>query len=254
MKMRYGALSDQGDVRTENQDRILALTGMVAGKETGLFVVADGMGGLSYGSAVSAYIIESFSRWWEEDFPEMAQAGKCKKEEIKELLEQEIWDVNQEVFAFCKRENCRSGSTLSVLFIYDGHYYIVNMGDSRIYHFQNGELKRLTEDQSMAAQLVREKKLTEEEAKRSGKNHILTMCIGMVEIPRSFYTEGTLNKGDCFLLCSDGFYNEAEEQEVCNILNQNEIEPQKKAHFLRNLIQPGKAGDNVSEIIVEIME
>ena len=91
MKMRYGALSDQGDVRTENQDRILALTGMVAGKETGLFVVADGMGGLSYGSAVSAYIIESFSRWWEEDFPEMAQAGKCKKEEIKELLEQEIW-------------------------------------------------------------------------------------------------------------------------------------------------------------------
>lgn len=254
MKMRYGALSDQGDVRTENQDRILALTGMVEGKETGLFVVADGMGGLSYGSAVSAYIIESFSRWWEEDFPEMAQAGKCKKEEIKELLEQEIWDVNQEVFAFCKRENCRSGSTLSVLFIYDGHYYIVNMGDSRIYHFQKGVLKRLTEDQSMAAQLVREKKLTEEEAKHSGKNHILTMCIGMVEIPRNFYTEGTLKNGDCFLLCSDGLYNVAEEQEICNILNQNEIDPQEKAHSLRNLIQPGKAGDNVSEIIVEIME
>ena len=167
MRITYGCCSDRGDVRTENQDRVLALSGEVEGKEAGLFVLADGMGGLEYGSSVSTYITDEFLKWWEEDFPQMAHAGKCEKEEIRELLEQEIWDINQAVLAFRKRENCRSGSTISILFVYGDDYYIVNMGDSRVYIVQDGRLRRLTEDQSMAAQLVREGKLTEAQAKHS---------------------------------------------------------------------------------------
>ena len=85
MRITYGCCSDRGDVRTENQDRVLALSGEVEGKEAGLFVLADGMGGLEYGSSVSTYITDEFLKWWEEDFPQMAHAGKCEKEEIREL-------------------------------------------------------------------------------------------------------------------------------------------------------------------------
>ena len=88
MRITYGCCSDRGDVRTENQDRVLALSGEVEGKEAGLFVLADGMGGLEHGSSVSTYITDEFLKWWEEDFPQMAHAGKCEKEEIRELLEQ----------------------------------------------------------------------------------------------------------------------------------------------------------------------
>ena len=48
MRITYGCCSDRGDVRTENQDRVLALSGEVEGKEAGLFVLADGMGGLEH--------------------------------------------------------------------------------------------------------------------------------------------------------------------------------------------------------------
>ena len=50
----------------------------------------------------------------------------------------------------------------------------------------------------MAAQLVREGKLTEAQAKHSKQNHILTMCIGMFEIPKNFYTEGKVKSNDSF--------------------------------------------------------
>ena len=96
MRITYGCCSDRGDVRTENQDRVLALSGEVEGKEAGLFVLADGMGGLEHGSSVSTYITDEFLKWWEEDFPQMAHAGKCEKEEIRELLEQVAAELEQE--------------------------------------------------------------------------------------------------------------------------------------------------------------
>lgn len=254
MRITYGYFSDRGDVRTENQDRVLALSGEVEGKEAGLFVLADGMGGLEYGSSVSTYITDEFLKWWEEDFPQMAHAGKCEKEEIRELLEQEIWDINQAVLAFRRWENCRSGSTISILFVYGDDYYIVNMGDSRVYIVRDGRLRRMTEDQSMAAQLVREGKLTEAQAKHSKQNHILTMCIGMFEIPKNFYTEGKLKSNDSFLLCSDGLYDALSEEEISSTLTRRELKPQERAELLRKMIEPGMAKDNVSDIVVEIMK
>ena len=79
MRITYGCCSDRGDVRTENQDRVLALSGEVEGKEAGLFVLADGMGGPEHGSSVSTYITDEFLKWWEEDFPQMAMPGSARK-------------------------------------------------------------------------------------------------------------------------------------------------------------------------------
>ena len=94
----------------------------------------------------------------------MIQAGRDSDTDIKELLEQEIWDINTQIYQFKEREGCRCGSTFSALLLYNGKYYIENLGDSRIYRFRKNNLEQLTKDQSLAAQLVREKRLTPEEA------------------------------------------------------------------------------------------
>lgn len=247
----YGANTDRGDVRSENQDSILCLTGTVNGHACALFVAADGMGGLSYGSQVSRFITEQFARWWREDFPQMMCAGRDSEADIKELLEQEIWDINQSVLRFKEEAQCRSGSTLSLLLFYGEKYFIKNMGDSRIYRQRAGILERLTEDQSLVAQLVREGRMTEKEACKSGKRNILTMCIGMFQIPQSFYASGQILPGDCFLVCSDGLYNPVGEEKIAAILGLPEKSTQTKAGELRRLIGPGEASDNVSVIVAE---
>ena len=96
----YGAVSDKGDIRTDNQDSILYLTGSIQGSEAALSVIADGMGGLSFGAQTSQYITEQFKRWWYEEFPDIVRENMDHKEDIRELLEQEIWDINQAILAF----------------------------------------------------------------------------------------------------------------------------------------------------------
>lgn len=262
---RYGVLSDQGDVREENQDAILCCiqeeneTADPCLKGAGLFLVADGMGGLSYGRQVSSYAVSQFQCWWNEDFPQMIQAGRDSDEDIRELLEQEIWDINNQIYEFKERENCRCGSTLSVLLLYNGRYFIENLGDSRIYLFQKKKLDQLTKDQSLVAQLVREKKITPEEAKTFPKKNVLTMCLGMFQIPQSGFETGKIGQGDIFLLCSDGFYGCSEKEDAEEVLEcfrkqtHREDALQTLASQLRSLVLPGKAKDNVSIITVEVV-
>ncbi len=251
MQFTYGAITDAGDLRTENQDSVLCISGTIDGNHAALFVVADGMGGLSYGSQVSSFITRQFATWWKEDFPAMVRVGRTGQEDMKELLEQEIWDVNQSLLRFKEESGSRSGSTLSLLLLFGNEYYIENMGDSRVYQLRQGQIRCLTKDQSLVAQLVRENRMSEEEAKSSRKKNVLTMCLGMFEKPQSFFAQGTLEDGDRFLLCSDGLHNHLEVEEMEEVLNQAALSSQKKAWTIRQMIKPGTADDNVSVVVVE---
>ena len=248
----YGAPTDRGDIRTENQDSVLTLTGTVKTQPTALMIIADGLGGLSYGAEVSRYIIEQFKRWWYEDFPSMIQEGMDTEEDIQELLEQEIWDINHSVVDFRNKMQCRSGSTLSLLLLYKRKYYIENIGDSRIYLMRDGSLSQLTQDQSLATQIAKKHQIETEGVSYSKAKNILTMCIGMSPIPQSNYSSGKLCSGDCFLICSDGLYNPLEIRQMESVLGEKKIPAIQKAECLRKMISKGKARDNVSAIVVEI--
>ncbi len=247
-----GAITEKGDIRKENQDSILEQRGRVGGSPAALFLVADGMGGLSYGAQVSSYIIRQFARWWESDFPQLIKDGMATEENIRELLEQEIWDINLAVLEFKNRMQCRSGSTLSLLLLYNGRYYIENMGDSRVYLMREDRLYQLTEDQSVAARQMRDQGITQEEADRSRMKHVLTMCLGMFAIPQSNFHCGECARGDQFLVCSDGLHGFVEKRQMEAVLRDERMTADEKANALRNQILPGNARDNVSAIVVEI--
>lgn len=248
----YGSATERGSVRKENQDSILCRTGIIEGSLAALFVIADGMGGLFHGATVSHYITGQFAVWWEKDFPQMLRAGYRESGNIKELLEQEVWDVNQFLLQFRQKEACHAGSTLSALLLYQDRYYIVNLGDSRIYRLRKKKLERLTVDQSLVAQLAREKGITEKEAEQFAGKNVLTMCVGMFPVPQNYYAAGFVEAGDSFLLCSDGFYNPLGEVCIRTILEETQITSQEKVEKLIEMISPGKATDNISAILAEI--
>ncbi len=247
----YGSLTDRGDLRAENQDSILCLQGNPEDKNAALFVVADGMGGLSYGAMVSSFITDMFEEWWNEDLPEMMRAGRTDREDIRELLEQEIWDINNRILEFKRVNNTRCGSTLSLLLIYEDSFYIENMGDSRVYRLSSEGLCRLTVDQTLRAQLLREGRISEEELKSFKKKNVLTMCMGMFEVPESYFTIGELGTTETFMLCSDGLYNALEDKEISRVLERNDLSPEEKVNLLRRMIPIGEGKDNVSIIVVE---
>lgn len=248
----YGAASDKGDIRKENQDSILLLTGSIEGTEAVLSVIAGGMGGLSYGAQTSQFIIGQFQRWWNEEFPEIVQEHMDRREDIQELLEQEIWEINQAILAFNHQMHCKSGSTLSLMLLYKNQYFIENIGDSRVYLMRGRRLYQLTEDHSLVARMMRHYQLSEEEAKHSVMRNKLTMCMGMFSVPESNYYTGELEEGDCFLLCSDGLYNPLKRSQIERILGEDEFSAAEKAEYLRRMIEPGGASDNVSAIVIQV--
>ena len=245
----YGAICDIGDRRKENQDSILHLSGKLLDTDAGLFIVADGMGGMDKGAFASKSITDWFLSWWKEDLPQMLGAGFDSKEDIFELLEQEIWDINNFILDCSKRQNIRCGSTLSLLLLLGNAYYIENLGDSRIYLLRDKSISCLTEDQSVAAKMMREGQLNEAEALSSGLKNKLTMCMGIFEFPKSLRYFGKVEEGDTFIICSDGLYGRISSEDMALIAGE-EGELQIKAQKLRQSIPKGSCDDNASVILV----
>ncbi len=240
-----GGISEVGDRRASNQDSILYVHDIVEGHTVGLFAVADGMGGLSFGLEMSRYIVSELKRWWEMDMPQMIHSDCTKDEEIHELLDQEIWDINQSALKFVKQTGRQSGSTLAFLFLLDRRYFIKNLGDSRIYRFRKQKMEQLTVDQITCQPVKAGNRIVRYRS-------VLTMCVGMLESPVAYSTDGIVSTGDCFLLCSDGLYNCLETDNICSVLENTDLHPNDMALNIRKKIPVGQALDNVSVIIIKI--
>lgn len=248
-----GALTDVGNVKKVNQDSILVKVGDGTQGEFGLFVVADGMGGLAAGERASNIIVEGLDYWWKNNLSLIL----CKNENIElSVIDQElnnaIKEINKRIIDFSISINEKVGSTLSALFIYRNTYIIKHIGDSRIY-ILNDSVRKLTEDHSWVAQQVREGKISPEEAKTHTKRNILTRCAGVIEDIKIFELSGEIRPSDDFLLCSDGFYNFLDEEEIFNSLSGCKKQDKDIQESLIELLEKVKsrgAHDNVSAIVI----
>ena len=242
---------EPGDVRHVNQDHILALQGEIGRYTAGMFLVADGCGGMSRGELVSRFLQESFRVIWEQELPKLLSAGRREKDSVLRALSSWVDQINGVAYAFRQRTGEQIGSTLTVLMTLDGEYYILNVGDSRAYLFRRGRLSQLTQDQTLVADMLRNHELTPEAAARFPHKNALTMCVGYFEQIHAFQLHGKLRKGDIFLLCSDGLYKELDEKELIQAMP--DWVTAESARKLRDRIPPGTAADNVSALLVQII-
>ena len=243
------AWCDHGDLRPSNQDRILARQGLLGGRAAGLFLVADGCGGLAYGGEISRLVVESFQRIWERTLGPLLAAPDEKG--ILHALRVWTEQIHTEAYRFGQQTGRQVGSTLTLLLTVERNYYILHTGDSRAYRMRKGKLERLTEDQSLVADMVRNGELAPEQAEHFAHQNILTMCLGCFEELQMFSAQGELRRGDVFLLCSDGLYRGLGEERLQKLFPEH-IEADS-ARKLRQEIAPGVARDNVSIILVEML-
>lgn len=234
MKVRVGVRSDIGRMRQRNEDAYLV--------KDSLFVVADGMGGHRGGDVASTLALETIG-------------SGAPADVTLEALVEDIKRANQAVMerGEADRELRGMGTTITAVIAEDAKAHVAHVGDSRAYLLRDGTLQQLTEDHTLVQRMVREGRLTEEEAARHPQRSVLTRALGVdEEIPVDELTLDVLS-GDRLLLCTDGLTSMVDRDRLRKILAR-ERDPQVACDKLIDAANRAGGDDNITAIVLDFEE
>src|SRR5947209_1526435 len=236
-ELRAGGATDTGLVRDHNEDNYLT--------DEGLFAVADGVGGHKAGEVASQTAVDTLQR----EFREPTTDGLV---DAVKTANRTVWDL-----AESNPDQRGMGTTLTAVALVneDGEerLAVVNVGDSRAYLLQQGELEQLTEDQSLVEQLVREGQLTPEDAQVHPQRSIITRALGLDPEVEVDSWELTPYKGDRLLLCSDGLTNEVSDDQIASTLR-TVNDPEEAAQHLVQEARDHGGSDNITCVVVDVVD
>ncbi|HEY4600290.1 MAG TPA: PP2C family serine/threonine-protein phosphatase [Cerasibacillus sp.] len=247
--------TDVGLRKNINQDALLIKTAQTPVEEIGLFVVCDGMGGLSHGELASATVIYGLSQWFEHDLPELLEYEKDNEEIIFQQLENTVEKLNADIVSYGQEEGVVLGTTLTALLILGKTFFLVQMGDSRAYAIDDNQVIQLTKDQTFVAREVARGHLTPEEARNHPKRNILLQCIGAREEIEVVITKGIIEQGMSYLLCTDGFYHKLSHDELIGYLQTEATETDMKQAIqtLSEIVKSRHETDNISAVLLKVV-
>ena len=181
-----------------------------------LLTVCDGMGGGPGGKTASSIAVEEIITGIDEANDD---------EEISNIIIKAIRRANMAVIEAANENPSLAGmgSTATVLLLSEQSAFIAHVGDSRIYQIRGGRKIFRTYDHSMVFELVKQKVITEEQARLSAQSNIITRALGMKPDLEVDIVERPYVKGDRFVLCSDGIHGSMPEKELLKMLGNRKI-------------------------------
>ncbi|MEH7491684.1 PP2C family protein-serine/threonine phosphatase [Neobacillus niacini] len=247
--------TDVGIKKETNQDALLLKTANTPKGPVGLFIVCDGMGGLSHGELASATVIRGMAEWFDAQMPRLSRSEHIE-EEIFSDLEKCIKYLNEKILNYGETRKVKLGTTMTALLIIHDKYYIAHIGDSRAYSISNS-LNQLTKDQTLVAREVARGNITEEQAKIDPRRNVLLQCVGATKEIEVDFSKGDLHPDTVFMLCSDGFYHSISEEELALNLNPETIKNNQqlkgKVVQLVELVKARKEVDNISVVAAKVL-
>ncbi len=204
MRIKGGCASNVGNFRANNQDSIFFQCIEQKGNCFAVGAVCDGIGGMEHGEVASGLVVQGIRKWFRtvEGWLDLAQADPSV---LFSHLKDGAESWNEDVRELCLREDIRMGTTLSLIMLVKNNYYILHVGDSRIYRYRNGSLQQLTVDDSVSR------------LKGGRVKNYLDNYVAKAEELRFQALEGAAETGDLFLCCSDGFYHHMTEEDIAGV-------------------------------------
>jgi len=237
--MKVAAKTDLGRIRNINEDRLLV------DEQLGLFVVADGMGGRAGGEVASALAVEAIAASMQE-----YRTGLQPTAQTAEVLHAAIHAADEAVWTTAKtHRKWRGMGTTVVLALCQGdQLHIAHVGDSRAYLFHHEELRQLTEDHSVVAQLLKAGQITPRQARMHPLRHQITHWLGSGKAAAELVCI-LWQRGDILLLCSDGLTTMVPDRQIKALLRQEgeDVHTACEALVAQANVKGGK--DNVSVIV-----
>ena len=238
MKLKWGATTDVGMVRQQNEDAFHA--------EENLYIVADGMGGHNAGEVASALAVSTVRSG--------ARMGIRTADQFRELVQQ----ANTAIYTASLDDSTQSGmgTTLTAAAVVPGEeprILIANVGDSRTYLFRGGVLSRLSIDHSYVQELVNEGIITPEEARVHPRRNIVTRAMGIDRSVQVDVFSHLVRTGDRLVLCSDGLVDEVPDTDIARVLTEH-TDAQETAEVLVMVANANGGRDNTTVIVLDILD
>lgn len=240
----HAAATDPGRERGENQDAFFA------DPAAGLYLVADGMGGMAAGGAASAAVVGILPKMLSDKFLTLPkQTERAVKEALIDAISGFSADLRNRASQTPQLKGM--GSTLVLLLARRDYALLAHVGDSRIYLLERDRLKCLSKDHSIVAVMLELGKITAEQAKVHPFRHKISRYIGMDGKAVADVSTLRIKRAGRLLLCTDGLTNMLPERSIGAALR-DEAAPE--AACRRLLADANAAGgkDNITALVVDL--
>jgi len=265
-------LTHIGRVRQENQDHFLLATVhpqlvlygtslpdarslLTPGQRlASILLVADGVGGSAAGSEASRLATEAVMRYVTSTLRCYHSVGSADDREFMAALRAAAIDAHETVRneASGRLDGREMATTLSLGIVVWPWLYVLQVGDSRCYFYQNGKLRQVTRDQTVAQELVDRGVLTPERAYSSPLNHVLSSAIGASEAMPVVTRVDVEQRGSVILVCSDGLTKHVTDSEIAEHLAGMTSAEQVCNALLALTLERG-GSDNVTMIVARAL-
>ena len=241
--MDIGFITDRGRRRPTNEDSVRACG------DVGFFMLADGVGGNRSGEIASQSALDALEKFVRHNPPEWLGS----RDEIFRYFRAAVNYVNQFIIKLSEAKPQYAGmaTTLAFAYVRDNELYVANVGDSRVYLMHDDMIQQITDDHTYVNDLVKMGAITKEEAHIHARKNVITRAIGANanNEPDCFCV--SLEKGDRILLCSDGLYDEVDDESILSIVTRSD----NMSECVRDLVaiaNENGGNDNISVICVDL--
>lgn len=227
-------VSHKGRVRDHNEDNYLIEP------QTGLWVVADGMGGHEAGEVASASIVDH-----------LATIGIASSApDLRARFEDRLSRANAEIREISRSRGITIGSTFAALLAMDGRFACLWAGDSRIYLVRNGSITQVSKDHTEVQELLDRGMISAEEALTWPRRNVITHAVGVSDELEIDFQQGELVAGDVFVLGTDGLTAHVVDSEIGAVASSST--PQAACQNLLDMVLARGGTDNVTIVLVKV--
>lgn len=252
-KLRVVGLTDVGKVREHNEDSI------AGDADSGLLVLADGMGGYNAGEVASSLAVKTIVSMVREHMAREnlraidAESGLSRTSII---LRDAIHRANKIIYQTARTQAQYEGmgTTVVAALFFDNKVTIAHVGDSRMYRANGGKFERITMDHSLLQELVDRGLYSAEEAQRATNKNYVTRALGVEPAVEIEIREIPARKGEIYILCSDGLSDMVEDEDIHLTINTFSANLDTVAKQLIQLANDNGGRDNISVLMAYVVD
>jgi protein phosphatase len=220
LRIEVAGETNVGMKRNHNEDNFSII------EESGLYIVADGMGGHASGEVASKMAVDAVREFFVATADDPERTWPYKMDRSKGYEENRLITgiklANLRIYESAQRDPRQRGmgTTIVSMFAVEDGVYIAHVGDSRVYRVRDGTIEQLTEDHSLLNDYIKMKRLTPEEIANFPHKNVIVRALGMKDTVKVDTKFEQPKAGDLFLLCSDGLSGPVSDPEMLDICMQ----------------------------------
>jgi len=238
------ALTDTGQVRTDNQDAIRSChPGVEQTARLGhLFALADGMGGFAHGGVASTLALEILFKTY------YASEGSSPLQRLRKGVQDANIGVHQAATA---KGVGRMGTTLTAVHLQGHSLNVAHVGDSRAYLIRDGVATCLTNDHTRVGELVRMRMLSPDKVRTHAHRSVLNRCLGLELFVQPDLFTVPVREDDLIVLCSDGIWGYVEDEDFAEFASGEQGLENYNKRLLEEALHRG-SDDNLSVLSLKL--